>query len=78
MSISLSNRLSSLELAANQAYPSQRSYHILHPIINSDGSVHEVLETIIENGVAIRDDCGRPKWVSLAKADMQEHCSSDD
>ncbi|MEP7173674.1 MAG: hypothetical protein ABI705_09330 [Aestuariivirga sp.] len=60
MSKPLSNRVISLELAANQAYPCQRSYRIFHPIINSDGSVHLVLETMIENGVVIKDDCGKP------------------
>ena len=56
----LNNRLTRLEQAGNQADSCKRSYHISHPIINPNGSVHEVLETIIENGVVIRDDCGRP------------------
>ena len=60
MSKPLSSRVANLELAANQADPSKRNYHIYHPIINPDGSVEKVFETIIENGVVIKDDCGRP------------------
>lgn len=60
MSKPLSSRVASLELAVSHDDPSKRSYHILRPIINADGSVEKVYETIIENGVVIRDDCGRP------------------
>ena len=51
MSNPLSNRLDKLE--ALQSAPVIRDYHITHPIINPDGSVHEVLETVIQNGVVI-------------------------
>lgn len=59
MSKPLSNRLDKLEADARNFGPTGHNVHIIHPIINPDKSVHEVLETIIENGVVIRDDCGR-------------------
>ena len=60
MSKPLSNRLDKLELAADQSAGENRNYHIIHAITNPDGSVSKELHTIIENGVVIRDDCGRP------------------
>ena len=60
MSKPLSNRLNKLEADALSSSPAGHNVHIIHTIINPDRSVHEVLETIIENGVVIRDDCGRP------------------
>jgi hypothetical protein len=54
----LTNRLEKLELAAERTTPN-RDYHIIHAITNPDGSLHKELHTIIENGVVIRDDCGR-------------------
>jgi hypothetical protein len=60
MSKPLSNRLSSLEMAASQSDGAKRDYHIFRHIINPNGSVHKVLETIIKDGEVIRDDCGRP------------------
>ena len=59
MSKPLSNRLDKLEADALQSSPAGHNVHIIRTIINPDKSVHEVLETIIENGVVIRDDCGR-------------------
>jgi hypothetical protein len=59
MSKPLSNRLDKLEAEVLHSSPVGHNFHIIHTIINPDHSVHEVLETIIENGVVIRDDCGR-------------------
>jgi hypothetical protein len=59
MSKPLSNRLEKLELATEESAGENRDYHIIHAITNPDGSLHEELHSIIENGVAIRDDCGR-------------------
>lgn len=59
MSKPLSNRLDKLEAEALNSSPASRDIHITHSIINPDGTVHEVLETIIKDGVLIRDDCGR-------------------
>jgi hypothetical protein len=53
----LGNRLERLEAEAQKAAPASRDLHFTYPIINPDGSVHEVLETIIKDGVVIRDDC---------------------
>lgn len=60
MSKPLSNRLEKLEAHALTSSPAGHNVHIIRTIINPDHSVHEVLETLIENGVVIRDDCGRP------------------
>ena len=49
----LSNRLEKLEAEAPNSFPASRDLHITYPIINPDGTVHEVLETIIRNGVVI-------------------------
>ena len=59
MSKPLSNRLDKLEAEALNSSPTGHNVHIIRTIINPDHSVHEALETIIENGVVIRDDCGR-------------------
>ena len=60
MSKPLSNRLDKLEAEALNSAPTGHNVQIIRTIINPDHSVHEVLETIIETGVVIRDDCGRP------------------
>ena len=60
MSKPLSIRLDKLEAETLNSSPAGHNVHIIRTIINPDHSVHEVLETIIENGVVIRDDCGRP------------------
>lgn len=59
MSKPLSNRLEKLEADALSFSPAGHNVHIIRTIINPDHSVHKVLEIIIENGVVIRDDCGR-------------------
>lgn len=55
----LGTRVSNLESALGQSLDLKRRYHIFRPIINPDGTVEKVLETIIEDGVVIRNDCGR-------------------
>jgi hypothetical protein len=62
MSKSITTRLERLELTANLAAELAKplDWHIRYKILNPDGTLHQTLETIIENGVVIRDDCGRP------------------
>ena len=51
MSKPLSSRLEKLE--ALHSAPVRHDVHILNIITKPDGTVHEVLETIIQNGVVI-------------------------
>ena len=53
MSRPLSNRLDRLEADVLQSMPVSHNVHIIDVIVNPDGSVHEELETIIQNGIVI-------------------------
>lgn len=53
MSKPLSNRLDKLEAEALNSAPVNHDVHILQIITNPNRTVHEVLETIIQNGVVI-------------------------
>jgi hypothetical protein len=57
MSKPLSNRLDKLEAEALHSAPANQDLHIFLSVINPDGTVHKVLETIIKDDVGIRDDC---------------------
>jgi hypothetical protein len=66
MSKPLINRLEKLETDAHQTAPPLGNLHMTFPIINPDGTVHEVLETIIQNGVVICSNAPMEKpWPAI-------------